>query len=208
MGGRTDPSYTSRRSHRDWRACPSSRPRDCCSCRPERDYSTRSRPHHNSRPRNSSRSLPPRKYNDKLSTTFEKLGLEAKEAMSGHHSGTTGTGHHTGTTDTTGTGHHTGTTGTGVGSNIGSESHHRQTDSGISGFDNNIERKEASLNRGMDQNRTSTTSLDRDRTGNTGLGSSGRHDVDDTTSQKKPSLLQRLNPRTDADGDGKRGLGD
>merc|ERR1711939_530479 len=44
---------------------------------------------------------PPRKYNDKLSTTFEKLGLEAKEAMSGHHSGTTGTGHHTGTTDTT-----------------------------------------------------------------------------------------------------------
>merc|ERR1712000_59829 len=151
---------------------------------------------------------PPRKYNDKLSTTFEKLGLEAKEAMSGHHSGTTGTGHHTGTTDTTGTGHHTGTTGTGVGSNIGSESHHRQTDSGISGFDNNIERKEASLNRGMDQNRTSNTGLDRDRTGNTGLGSSGRHDVDDTTSQKKPSLLQRLNPRTDADGDGKRGLGD
>merc|ERR1711939_633712 len=130
---------------------------------------------------------PPRKYNDKLSTTFEKLGLEAKEAMFGHHSGTTGTG---------------------VGSNIGSGSHHRQTDSGISGFDNNIERKEASLNRGIDRDRTSNTGLDRDRTGNTGLGSSGRHDVDDTTSQKKPSLLQRLNPRTDADGDGKRGLGD
>merc|ERR1712000_608727 len=48
--GRTDPSYTSRRSHCDWRACPSSRPRDCCSCRPERNYSTRSRSHHNSRP--------------------------------------------------------------------------------------------------------------------------------------------------------------
>merc|ERR1712225_100001 len=133
---------------------------------------------------------PPRKYNEKLSTTFEKLGLEAKEAISGHHSGTTGT------------------TGTGVGNNVGSGTHHRQTDSGISGFDNNMERKEAGLNRGTDQNPTGTTGLDRDRTGNTGLGSSGRHDADNTTGQKKPSVLQRLNPRTDADGDGKRGLGD
>jgi len=139
---------------------------------------------------------PPRKYNEKLSTTFEKLGLEAKEAMSGHH--TSGTGHHT-----TGT---TTTTTTGVGSNIGSGTHHGR-DSGISGFDNGMERKEAGLNRGFDQN-TSGNSFDRERTTGSGLGSSGRHDVDDTTTQKKPSLLQRLNPRTDADGDGKRGLGD
>ncbi|KAK5457228.1 hypothetical protein LTS15_005009 [Exophiala xenobiotica] len=132
---------------------------------------------------------PPRKYNEKLSTTFEKLGLEAKEAMSGHH--TTGT-----TTTTT----------TGVGSNIGSGTHHGR-DSGISGFDNGMERKEAGLSRGIDQN-PSGTSFDRERTTGSGLGSSGRHDADDTTTQKKPSLLQRLNPRTDADGDGKRGLGD
>ncbi|KAK5197445.1 hypothetical protein LTR99_007815 [Exophiala xenobiotica] len=159
---------------------------------------------------------PPRKYNEKLSTTFEKLGLEAKEAMSGHH--TSGTGHHT-TGNTT-------TTTTGVGSNVGSGSHHGR-DSGISGFDNGMERKEAGLNRGIDSNtsgssfdrerttgsgldreRTTGSGLDRERTTGSGLGGSGRHDLDDTTTQKKPSLLQRLNPRTDADGDGKRGLGD
>lgn len=170
---------------------------------------------------------PPRKYNEKLSTTFDKLGLEAKEALSGNHTSTSNTTHtgmgtgvggtgthtgtHTGNTGNTGMGmgndissrNHTGTntgmgmgndintrnqtgtagtTGTGIDSGLTEKSRHRG-DSGIGGFGDDLQRKEVGSNK------------------------MGRDNINSTTNTK-PTLRERLDPRIDADGDGKRGLGD
>jgi hypothetical protein len=122
----------------------------------------------------------PRPYNDKLATTFEKL----EERFPDHHGshlkhGTTGI---TGTTGTTGI---TGSTGTGL---VDSTKTHRPTDSGVAGMGND--------------NYNNGTSL-----GSRGAGPLGTVESEESR-HKKPSLLDRLNPRRDADGDGKKGLMD
>ncbi|KAI1629002.1 hypothetical protein EDD37DRAFT_615801 [Exophiala viscosa] len=144
---------------------------------------------------------PPRKYNEKLSTTFDKLGLEAKEALSGHH--------HSGTTGTTGTSTGGGLTGS-----------HRQTDSGYGGVDNGLEGREAGLtsgSTGYDNERSSGLS-GRDNYDNT-RGTSGTtggnfgkmtdhsRGTGTTGTTGGASMKDKLDPRIDADGDGRRGVG-
>ncbi|KAK5035198.1 hypothetical protein LTS07_002634 [Exophiala sideris] len=154
---------------------------------------------------------PPRKYNDKLSTTFDKLGLEAEEALHG--------GRHSGTTGTTGT-----TTGGGL-----TGSHHQH-----GGVDNKLEGREAGLtggNTGYGNERGSGLTGSNTGYGNErGSGLTGRDDYDNTrgtsgttggsfgkitdhtrgtgnTGTTGASTRDKLDPRTDADGDGRRGVG-
>jgi hypothetical protein len=79
----------------------------------------------------------------------------------------------------------TGTTNTGL---VDSTKTHRPTDSGVAGVGNDNHITGGSL-------------------GSRGAGPLGTTESNETT-HKKPSLLDRLNPRKDADGDGKKGLMD
>ncbi|KAF2428622.1 hypothetical protein EJ08DRAFT_321729 [Tothia fuscella] len=78
--------------------------------------------------------------------------------------------------------HHTGTHST-VGG-IGSDKHHTGSHSGVGGV-------------GSDQHHTGTHS----GVGSSGINSTGTHDT-----HKKPSLMDKLNPKVDANGDGKAGF--
>ncbi|KAK3174518.1 hypothetical protein OEA41_001764 [Lepraria neglecta] len=105
----------------------------------------------------------------------------------GGSTGTTGTtghhghhGHHTGTT---------GTTGTDYDNTTGRHGHHTGTTENTgTGYDN-------------------TTGRHGHHTGTTGTTGTGYDNTTGTTT-KKPGLMDKLNPRKDADGDGKAGLGD
>ncbi len=161
----------------------------------------------------------PRKYNDKLSTTFEKLGL----------------------------GHSHDSTGSATGTTTGTQSHHHHpTDSGVSGVGDDYNSRGGlrgeGLNstsgrhttggdglRGESLNSTSgrhTTGGDnysnnqlrdegsgvgsRRPVGGNGIGDKQAYNDSgkNTGTGAKPSLMDRLNPRKDADGDGKAGIGD
>ncbi|KAL2058274.1 hypothetical protein ABVK25_001000 [Lepraria finkii] len=94
----------------------------------------------------------------------------------------------TGTTGTTGHhGHHTGTTGTT--STTGHHGHHTGT-TGTTGTDYD-----------------NTTGHHGHHTGTTGTTGTD-YDTTTGTTTKKPGLMDKLNPRKDADGDGKAGFGD
>ncbi|KAF1349092.1 hypothetical protein BDV97DRAFT_355000 [Delphinella strobiligena] len=103
----------------------------------------------------------------------------------------------TGTTGTTGThghhhGHHHGSTGT----------------TGTSGLDSS---RTGTTGTGLDSSRTGTTGtgLDSSRTGASGLPKDEYSSTGTGATQKtKPSLMDKLNPTKDADGDGKKGLMD
>jgi len=142
----------------------------------------------------------PRPYNDKLSTTFEKL--EEKFTPSHH---TTG-GHTSGTTGVTGT--------TGL-----NKSHHAH-DSGIGGvggvgneFSSNqgVGRETSHLGQstGMGGNHLGQSTGTDGQLGQRGAGPMGTTEgTRGTPAGQKPSLMDRMNPRVDADGDGKKGLMD
>lgn len=123
----------------------------------------------------------PRPYNEKLATTIEKV-------LPGHHgvSGTHGTtGHHSGV----GAGAAgAGLAGAGTAGALGSHSHRRRgSNSSSSSSDNGGTR--SSRHKGTGALGTTNT------TGTT--GTSGTH---------KPSLMDKLNPKVDANGDGKPGF--
>lgn len=106
----------------------------------------------------------PRPYNEKLSTTFEKL--EEKLHMGDHHNKTS-------TANPRGPGvDETGSLGTNI-REVDASKTHRPTDSGVSGVGEGVHTDHATSSR---------------------VG--------------KPSLMDRLNPKVDADGDGKRGMMD
>jgi len=110
----------------------------------------------------------PRQYNEKLSTTFEKLEEKFHHGSTGH------------TTDAT-----------------GMNKTHRPTDSGVGGVGNGLSSNGAGDNAHLGH----TTENDH-------LGQRGTGPMGTTEGTKKPSLMDRLNPRVDADGDGKRGMMD
>jgi len=128
----------------------------------------------------------PRPYNEKLATTFEKL---EDKFHGGHHTtsttGTTGTSgingsQHTGTSGINGSKH---TTASGHGDKVGND----YSSSGTG-------RENAYAANGIDGN---DRHLDQRDAGHMG-----------TTEGFKPSMADRMNPRVDADGDGKRGIMD
>ena len=115
-------------------------------------------------------------------------GFEGEPRAIGQSMGSGTTGGLTGTTGITGTGHHhhhgnTGTTGP-----MGTSS--TDNEFGTDGL------RDPSRTTG-----TGTGPMGTTHTGNTGYS-------DGTTTAKKPSLLDRLNPMKDTDGDGKRGIND
>jgi len=136
---------------------------------------------------------PPRKYNEKLSTTLEKLGLEGH----GHHhqqtdSGVSGVGDNYNNRDGIGgrnTDRTTGTTGTTGTNNYGSNREGLGNTTGTNNYGSNRE--------GLG-NTTGTNKYDNQTTSGTGAGGA--------TGTGKPSLKDRLNPKVDADGDGKAGI--
>ena len=161
----------------------------------------------------------PRPYNDKLSTTFEKL-----EEKFHHGSGTTGTtsgamgttsgvGHHTSGVDQTaglghqssgydqssGLGHHS----AGVDARSGVSGTHRPTDSGISGVGSGVG------SGGVGDDLSSARGMGRESardTYGTGDSSLGQTTSGTSSTAKKPSLMDRLNPKVDSNGDGKAGF--
>jgi len=149
---------------------------------------------------------PPRKYNEKLSAKYEDLGFDGSNTT-----GTT-TGN---TTDTTGVG----------------RAHHHQTGSGVdgvgavqdrnySGRDGNYSGRDGEFNDGnysgregefgRNTNTTGTnqgTGYNSNDVGNrTGANYGNETNTGSTGTTGKPSLKDRLNPKVDADGDGKAGL--
>jgi hypothetical protein len=138
-----------------------------------------------------------------------------------HHTGTTGSGltGSTGHSDRTGlTGSsHNNTTGSGLTGSTGhsdrtgltGSSHNNTTGSGLTGSDR------TGLTGSSHNNTTSGRGIDGDipgegyRSGHTDnthsshTGTTGSHN---TTTGQKPSMLQKLNPFTDADHDGKKGI--
>jgi hypothetical protein len=105
--------------------------------------------------------------------------LEEKFHHGGHHS-SSGT-----TTGTTGVGDHNRT--------------HHTTDSGVGGVGNDL----SSGGIGRDNHHTgNSTGVGDNHLGSRDTGATG------TSQGAKPSLADRLNPRVDADGDGKRGFMD
>ncbi|KIX97165.1 uncharacterized protein Z520_07279 [Fonsecaea multimorphosa CBS 102226] len=107
----------------------------------------------------------PRPYNDKLSTTFEKLEEKFHGTSSDHTTGKT----------------------------------HRPTDSGVGGV-------------GNDQVNNGSLGTDRHNVAGNGIDVANRHTDGTgnlaTTDGTKPSMGDRMNPRTDADRDGKVGVMD
>lgn len=127
----------------------------------------------------------PRPYNEKLKTSIENV-------LPGHH-GTHGT-HGTGSTGMTGTGTGLGnTTGTGIGHSTGTGHHH-------SGMDN--------TRSGLDHNTTGSGMSNLGTTGRDGRPDSGYAGNDNNYGNNKPTMGQKLNPKIDADGDGKAGIMD
>lgn len=120
----------------------------------------------------------PRPYNKSL----QEEQLEADQNMHKH----THTGHHHG--DTGMTGNSTGRTGnTGLGgNNTGLNGDDYNTTSGRGGTDYNDTRGTTGTGRGLDNTRSDASA----------------------TGHKKPSLMDRLNPKKDTDGDGKAGMMD
>lgn len=123
----------------------------------------------------------PRPYNDKLATTIEKV-------LPGHHgSSTTGTSHTGGLTghNTTGTSHTGGLTG------------HNTSD-----YDNTRSGGLTGHNTGYDNSARDTnlgTTSGYDQRPDSGVGGVGHN---------KPSMADKLNPKVDADRDGKAGIMD
>lgn len=138
----------------------------------------------------------PRPYNDKLTTTIEKV-------LPGHHGSST-TGHHTsgGLTGAESRGTQGGLTG---GNTLGSDT--RGTHGGLTG--NNYESDSRSGLTGSEHNRTGNTSSSRDYDNgrDSGIGRDS-YDNNNSSSQQrsKPSLMDKLNPKVDANGDGKAGF--
>jgi hypothetical protein len=117
----------------------------------------------------------PRQYNEKLSTSFEKLGLADG-----------GTGAASADDPIAGVG--------------GATHHRRQGSNGSSSSSSSAKSVEGTRRKEEDRLPRKTG----DAGGVTGAAAPG------TTSGQagKPSLMDRLNPRKDADGDGKAGIGD
>lgn len=146
----------------------------------------------------------PRQYNEKLSTTFDKLGLGKHHQQTD--SGVGGVGSHT----TSGTGHHgvgTGAAGAGVAAaGVGAAAHHRRRGSNSS-YSSSSDESVGGTRRKKD--RLSRRAVGTGAGGVTGAGSTGTTGTTGTsTGQHKPGLMDRLNPRKDADGDGKAGFND
>jgi hypothetical protein len=161
----------------------------------------------------------PRQYNDKLSTTFDKLGFGSSGAGAGagaattggiksHHqptdSGVSGVGGHT----NSGGGHRgvgTGVAGAGVaaaGAGAGAAAHHHRRGSNSS--------YSSSSDESVGGTRRKKDKLSRKAVGAggvTGAGHTGTTGAG-TGQTTKPSLMDRLDPRKDADRDGKAGIGD
>jgi len=151
----------------------------------------------------------PRPYNESLKTSIEKI-------LPGHHG-------HSSTTGTTGsglTGHNTtGTTGTGLGHNdhntTGSGLTGHNTTGGLTGQSGSGLTGHNTSNPGYGQNTSSLghdnrnvagsgydnkSSSDYDRRPDSGVGH------DQHQSSGKPSLMDKLNPKVDSNGDGKAGF--
>jgi len=172
----------------------------------------------------------PRKYNEKLSTTLEKLGFDGHQGSGtgttthSHHnqtdSGVGGVGGNVNSRETGAGGLNSRTTGT---DNLGSSQTHHGTGAGGLGGQHNINDSRSGTTGTGAGGLGGQHDFNESRTGTTGTGVGGldskhqtneRHsgttgtDSSTTGTGKKPSLLDRLNPRVDADGDGKAGLGD
>lgn len=131
----------------------------------------------------------PRPYNEKLTTTIEKV-------LPGHH--------HSSTTGTTGTGL-TGTQGT-TGSGLTGTHGTHGTTGGLTG--NNYDNTRGGTLAGTDV-RHGERGYDNTRdSGVGGLSTSTNTTTNTTTTSTthKPSLMDKLNPKVDADGDGKAGF--
>ena len=135
----------------------------------------------------------PRQYNEKMATTFEKLGLGHHESHRTTDSGVGGIGNEFDQSRTTGASGLGNTTGT---SGLGNTSSHHGT--GISSGNNNTSGYSGTSGTARDglDGKSST------RTGQSGSGLSNTT----STGSTKPSLVDRLNPLKDTDGDGKRGF--
>ncbi|KAK5955250.1 hypothetical protein OHC33_003932 [Knufia fluminis] len=136
----------------------------------------------------------PRPYNEKLSTTIEKV-------LPGHH------GSHSGTH--TGMGAGAGLAGAGAGAGLAG-GRHRSGSSSSSSSDEEKRRTRGTGLPGSHSGHHTGAS-----TGSSTLGSIGSSDrrpdsgvggVGNNTQQHKPSMMDKLNPRVDANGDGKPGF--
>lgn len=185
----------------------------------------------------------PRHYNEKLSTTFDKLGLHGSGAShQSHDSGVSGVGHTSGTgmghnsggmgsgvghTSGTGMGHNNGGIGSGVQNTQGYNSGHHGHGAGAGALGAGVGAASvgaaAHQHRRRGSNSSSSSSSDesvggtrrkKDKLsrkpvggGMAGSGTTGSHVSGNDSGRTKPSLMDRLNPRKDADGDGKAGFG-
>jgi hypothetical protein len=116
----------------------------------------------------------PRQYNEKLSTSFEKLGLADG-----------GTGAASADVPIAG---------------VGGATHHRRKGS-------NGSSSSSSSAKSVEGTRRKKDRLPR-KTGNTGRATGAAAPGTTSGQAGKPGLVDRLNPRKDADGDGKAGIGD
>ena len=180
---------------------------------------------------------PPRQYNSKLATTFDKLGMGGSSTGQQSSTGGTETGTHAGAGAGARTGAGAGLAAGGVGA---AAAHHRRgSASSSSSSDESVggtRRKKNRLGRaaagtGLAGNTGTGTSLDSgpqssSKVGGShtasGIGNSVGNSVGSNsqplgstgtptsraTGEQKPGLMDRLNPRVDADRDGKAGLGD
>lgn len=165
---------------------------------------------------------PPRQYNDKLSTTMDQLGFNNAGAGAGagvgpgagsttgginsHHqptdSGVSGVGGHA----NSGSGHRgmgTGMAGAGVaGAGVGTAAHRHRRGSNSS--------YSSSSDESVGGTRRKKDKLSRKAVGAGGAAVGGTTGTagTDTGKTTKPSLMERLDPRKDADRDGKAGIGD
>lgn len=160
----------------------------------------------------------PRPYNDKLTTTIEKV-------LPGHHGSST-TGQTTGglTSGTHGSSglagtEHNRTGGLAGGNNYGSDTrgthggltgnnYDSNTSSGLVGTGSNYDNQRSGLS-GSEHNRTgglSSGSRDYDNGRDSGIGGVGRDSHETSQQHSKPSLMDKLNPKVDANGDGKAGF--
>jgi len=146
----------------------------------------------------------PRPYNEKLLTSVEKLGLGAGAAGVG-----SGMGRNTdsgvggmGSSGYNSVGPHSSHTGSKIGAGMGAGAvgagamghvgHHRRGSASSSSSDEEKRRTRGTRGSGM--------------TGGSGLTGNGSQHTQDTSSHKKPGLLDRLNPLKDSDHDGKKGF--
>jgi len=156
--------------------------------------------HHNAATHHSTSELPPVNMSDFKSKGGALTGREERydgfEGEPKNIGGVLGTGHTAGSHSHGDKSHHTGTTGSGL---TGSTGHSDGT--GLTGSSHN----NTTSGRGIEGDipgqgyRSGHT----DNTQSSHTGTTGSHH--DTTAQK-PSMLQKLNPFTDADHDGKKGI--